>query len=145
MLRNIVPRESWQNQSQPRRTLRSAQTGKLIPCATCGEIFLNGDFCEGCGDRRLNCGFEHISAILNRLSFVEEERSPEQPDLLPPQSKPKPGEIQLKGLCCCGNNLARLGAGRKPHESSLHCNRCKKFIRWVSSAELKCLVRGGES
>lgn len=51
----------------------------------------------------------------------------------------------LKYLCPhCGNISARIGAGRKPQEASLHCSECKRFIAWVSVSELKAMGKGGE-
>jgi hypothetical protein len=45
----------------------------------------------------------------------------------------------------CGSPLNRIGAGRKPGEGSIACGECKKFIRWLSSRELKELLKGGEA
>jgi hypothetical protein len=57
------------------------------------------------------------------------------------RSTPKPAEtrqIPLNSPCAkCGEGTGKLGAGRQPRESSLHCANCKSFIRWVGAAELK--------
>jgi hypothetical protein len=88
-------------------------------------------------------GLEAIGSILTRLSFVEESPEQEQLNLFTSEPKPKPQEIQLKGLCCCGSRFAKTGAGRRPHELSLHCSQCRRFIAWIPSSELNRLVKRG--
>jgi hypothetical protein len=59
--------------------------------------------------------------------------------------KPQPLEtrqITLDSPCAkCGESSGKLGAGRQPKESSLHCGKCGSFIRWVSASEVTCLPR----
>jgi hypothetical protein len=43
----------------------------------------------------------------------------------------------------CGDTSTRIGAGKKPGQSSLHCSGCKRFIAWVSAGELSGKGKGG--
>ena len=38
----------------------------------------------------------------------------------------------------CGSQQTRIGAGRKPQESSLHCSECKR-LRWISANQLRTI------
>jgi hypothetical protein len=61
---------------------------------------------------------------------------------------PQQSSIGLEGLppCPhCGATSYRPGAGRKPQEASLHCHKCKRFIRWVSVGDLTRLTKGGRA
>lgn len=39
--------------------------------------------------------------------------------------------------CACGSIIGKLGAGRKPGESSLSCSECRKFIEYRPIEKLK--------
>jgi hypothetical protein len=43
----------------------------------------------------------------------------------------------------CGAKEYRLGIGKGPHQASLLCGGCDRFIRWVGKNELVKLNRGG--
>lgn len=49
-----------------------------------------------------------------------------------------PQEIQAD-CPSCGNHKGKIGAGKKPGESSLICDNCGKFIKWLSAKEFKKL------
>lgn len=54
--------------------------------------------------------------------------------------------IKLESPCYCGSLKGKLGAGKKPGEASLLCDKCRTFIAWLSDRQIKELAkRGGES
>lgn len=53
--------------------------------------------------------------------------------------------IDLESPCGCGGLKAKFGAGRKPGESSLLCDKCGVFITWINERQIKALLKGGES
>lgn len=54
--------------------------------------------------------------------------------------------IELESPCSkCREITGKLDAGRKPEEASISCSECKKFVRWISTAELSGLAKGGEA
>lgn len=51
-------------------------------------------------------------------------------------------EMPLNPPCGkCGSEVGKLGAGRKPKESSLYCCQCRKLIKWLSRSELRSLLK----
>ena len=59
----------------PGETMRSAKTGKPVPCDRCAEVRVLQGRCVGCGIRRVTApqdGLEAIGSILARLPFVQE-------------------------------------------------------------------------
>lgn len=62
------------------------------------------------------------------------------------QNLDTPRAIHLESPCSkCGGITGKIGAGRKPGESSIVCGACRKFLRWISPIELKALIKGGEA
>lgn len=59
--------------------------------------------------------------------------------------KNTPRSINLESPCNCGNLTGKLGAGKKPGEASLLCDKCRAFIAWLSDRQTKALMRGGEA
>jgi len=54
--------------------------------------------------------------------------------------------IELESPCSkCRGITGKLGAGGKPGRASISCSECKKFVRWISAAELSVLGKGGEA
>jgi hypothetical protein len=37
-------------------------------------------------------------------------------------------------LCSCGTNTAVIGHGKGPHAHAVHCEKCRRFRRWLSKA-----------
>jgi hypothetical protein len=40
--------------------------------------------------------------------------------------------VRLPDVCKCGADIALIGAGRGPHQASLHCDSCGRHRGWVS-------------
>ncbi len=87
--------------------------------------------------------------ILNRgakatkpASLLElyEEKPHQKPESF---SSGKIDAISLQNPCPkCQGEFDRIGAGRKPHESSLNCADCRKFLGWLDSDTLAVLLKG---
>jgi len=52
--------------------------------------------------------------------------------------KKRSKRVMLEKPCPqCDNQAAKVGAGRRPGESSLGCSKCKRFIKWIPNELLE--------
>ena len=46
--------------------------------------------------------------------------------------------VNPQSLPCasCGSTSRQMGAGKGPHQASLRCGECDRFIKWIGKTEL---------
>lgn len=55
--------------------------------------------------------------------------------------------LQLSSNPCtqCGSKEHQMGAGKRPHQTSLRCAVCDRFVKWIGKSELgKIENQGGQ-
>jgi hypothetical protein len=77
------------------------------------------------------------------LSQLREDCTTSQQSTSPPASlqKPRGQEIELENPCLkCGESIGELGIGKGPHNASIRCKGCRRFVKWIGKKELAEIV-----